>query len=79
VEGDTIKLKHLPQYIVKQKCYTKQNKGNKTLPALLETVEKEALLDALEKTGGNKLRAAKLLGISRAWLYKKIKQYEIDL
>lgn len=79
VEGDKIKLKHLPHYIVKQKCSTKQNKGDKTLPALLEAVEKEALLDALEKTGGNKLRAAKLLGISRAWLYKKIKQYEIDL
>ncbi|MCG8401277.1 MAG: sigma 54-interacting transcriptional regulator [Firmicutes bacterium] len=79
VENDRIELKHLPQYLVKQKGSHKQSGGDKSLPALLENVEKEALLEALEETGGNKLRAARLLGISRAWLYKKIKQYQIEL
>lgn len=39
--------------------------------------EREAILQALERTGGNKLQAAKLLGISRANLYVKIKVYGI--
>jgi len=39
----------------------------------LASQEREAILRALEQTGGNKLQAAKLLGISRANLYVKIK------
>lgn len=35
--------------------------------------EKETILKALKITGGNKSRAAKLLGISRATLYEKLK------
>ncbi len=37
-----------------------------------EDAENEAILAALEQTGGNKAQAAKLLGISRTWLYAKI-------
>jgi transcriptional regulator with PAS, ATPase and Fis domain len=40
-----------------------------------EIVEKEAILDALTKTGGNVTRAARSLGISRATLQKKMKTY----
>ncbi len=38
-------------------------------------VEKNVILDALSKTGGNVTRAAKSLGISRATLQKRIKVY----
>ncbi|MCP3915516.1 MAG: tetratricopeptide repeat protein [bacterium] len=38
----------------------------------IEDVERAAVARALEATGGNKDRAAKLLGISRAGLYKKL-------
>jgi two-component system NtrC family response regulator len=31
--------------------------------------------NALQKTGGNKEKAAKLLGITRQGLFKKIKRY----
>ncbi|HBX24265.1 MAG TPA: PAS domain S-box protein [Desulfotomaculum sp.] len=79
VESDKIELNNLPQYLIKQKETVRPMNNDKTLPVLLESVEKEALIEALEKTGGNKLRAAKALGISRAWLYKKIKQYQIGL
>ena len=34
------------------------------LPEYLENIEKQAILDALEKTGNNKTAAAKLLGVS---------------
>jgi two-component system response regulator PilR (NtrC family) len=34
------------------------------LPDYLETIEKQAIINALEKTGQNKTAAAKLLGVS---------------
>jgi transcriptional regulator with PAS, ATPase and Fis domain len=40
-----------------------------------EAVERQAILDALSQTGGNVTRAAKLLGISRATLQKRMKAY----
>lgn len=41
--------------------------------------EQELILDALEKTHGNKSKAAKLLSIDRKTLYNKLKQYGIKL
>ncbi len=42
----------------------------------LEEVEKEAILNTLKSTGGNKSEAARRLGITRKTLHKKLKQYE---
>ena len=41
------------------------------------TTEKAVILNALEESKWNKTKAAKKLGISRAWLYQKIKQYNL--
>ena len=38
----------------------------------------EKILDALYRNKWNKTKTAKSLGISRVWLYKKIKEYEIE-
>lgn len=43
----------------------------------LEDVERDAIIKALKETGGNKLVAARRLGIGRQTLYNKIKQYQI--
>lgn len=43
----------------------------------LETAEKQMILDALEKTGGNKTEAAKLLKITRRRLYSRMKVHDI--
>ncbi len=40
-------------------------------------VEREQILDAILKNSGNKSLAARSLGIARASLYKKLKQYQI--
>ncbi len=40
--------------------------------------ERERIVQALRKTGGNRTRAAKLLGISRVTLWKKTKLYRLD-
>lgn len=43
-------------------------------PTLAE-IEKQALLAAVEVARGDKLRAAKILGIGKTTLYRKLKQY----
>ena len=41
----------------------------------LDEIEKQAVIDALEHTNGNRRKAAELLGIGERTLYRKIKQY----
>ncbi len=43
----------------------------------LETLERKAIVKALEKAGGNKQEAARLLRISRSKLWRKMKLYNI--
>jgi DNA-binding NtrC family response regulator len=58
--------------------------GAATLPAAplgtvrtLEQLERDAIAAALDATGGNKARAAALLGIDRTTLYRKLKDLDI--
>jgi two-component system response regulator HydG len=44
---------------------------------LLETVEKEAILQTLAASRGNKSEAARRLGITRRTLHKKLKRYGV--
>jgi two-component system response regulator FlrC len=44
----------------------------------LVELEKEAILHALEVVGGNRRRAAELLGIGERTLYDKLKKYGVD-
>jgi DNA-binding NtrC family response regulator len=41
----------------------------------MDEIEKEAILRALEETGGNRTRAAELLGIGLRTLQRKLKEY----
>jgi two-component system NtrC family response regulator len=43
----------------------------------LEEIEREAIMEALESTGGNMYRAAKALDISRSTLYSKVKKLNL--
>ncbi|MBW8864463.1 MAG: sigma-54-dependent Fis family transcriptional regulator [Verrucomicrobia bacterium] len=52
--------------------------GHDTAFTLLEGVERNAIIQMLKETGGNKLETAKRLGIGRQTLYNKIKGYGID-
>ena len=42
-----------------------------------ENVERQKIMEALQKAAGNRSRAARFLGISRATLYEKIKTYNL--
>lgn len=51
--------------------------GPEYLPAAVEALEKRMLRRALEKTGGNKRKAARLLGVTERVFSYKVKQYGI--
>jgi DNA-binding NtrC family response regulator len=44
----------------------------------LEALERRAILRALRETAGDKLAAARLLGIGKTTMYRKLKQYESE-
>ena len=45
--------------------------------ATLRELERKAILDAVQVTGGDLLRAAKLLGIGKTTIYRKLKGYRL--
>ena len=44
----------------------------------LQALEQEAIRQALQATGGDRMRAAKLLGIGKTTIYRKLKEYGMD-
>jgi two-component system response regulator HydG len=41
----------------------------------MKEIQRQAILEALEKTGGNKTKAAELLGIGRRTFIYKLRDY----
>lgn len=71
-EHGSIRLEDLPAFLRDNKHTSwKQERG------LLEQAEKNAIRQALYQTEGNKVRAARLLGVSRSVLYEKLKKYQL--
>ena len=50
-------------------------KSGSVLVGDMREIQRRAILEAIEKTGGNKTRAADLLGISRRNLIYKLREY----
>lgn len=76
--GDTIYRENLPFYLhhSRQKFSEPYRSSLKDVQA---TTEKEAIRHALQESGHNKARAARMLGIHRTQLYKKIKKFNLPL
>ena len=56
-----------------------RDRGNDSLDSLeIDAWEKKLIIEALRRSQGNVPEAAKLLGIGRATLYRKIEHYAID-
>ena len=49
---------------------------NELIP--LEELERRAILRTLRETAGDKLQAARILGIGKTTLYRKLKQYHLE-
>jgi transcriptional regulator with PAS, ATPase and Fis domain len=73
-----------------QACPARQDEGPATAPhaphaprnpdirAAKERMEHQYIAEAMRRTGGNKKRAAKELGISRSYLYKRLRMLETE-
>ena len=77
-DADTIRLCDLPFYL---QCSPKDasQKSQSSMKEVHARAEKEAILYALKETENNKAQAAKILGIHRTLLYKKMNKYRIAL
>ena len=53
-------------------------KDGKTLDKMIEKFEIEIIIEILKETNGNKTKAAKMLGLSRYTLYRKLKILGLD-
>lgn len=85
--GSEVKLEHLPEEIKNQASLFQLSSPSipRTIPDegidftdVVSQVERELLMQTLEKTGGNKMRAAKLLNIKRTTLIEKLKRLQIE-
>ncbi len=79
LSGDNKITKDIVPYEIKfpgfkPTCFTFDNK---TLREIMEEVEKNAILGALDKAHGNKAKAAELLGIPASTLKSKIAKYNL--
>jgi two-component system response regulator AtoC len=74
-DGNTIEFKHLPRRF--HKAVSPPLDATKKFMTLAE-MQKKYILEVLEATGGNKSKSTELLGISRAALWRKLKQYKED-
>ncbi|RQW88642.1 MAG: sigma-54-dependent Fis family transcriptional regulator, partial [Geobacter sp.] len=80
-EGNLLRSESLPESMLREK---RSSSGSDSTPDCFslkrasETLEKEFIRKALEKTGGNRTHAAKILEISHRALLYKIKEYKMD-
>jgi transcriptional regulator with PAS, ATPase and Fis domain len=78
IEGDTICLQDLPFYL--QRSRKSISDGNpSSLKDVQARTEMEAIRYALKESNYNKARAARMLGIHRTQIYKKMKKYSMTL
>lgn len=68
--GEVIRPEHLP---------SQYRKVGRRLLSPLESLERDAIIDALDATDGDKVEAAAALGMSRSTIYRRIQRYGIDL
>ena len=54
------------------------DQANAIYEMVINTIEKPLLLYIMNKTEGNQSKAAKMLGLNRNTLRKKLKQYNLD-
>ncbi|HWP97486.1 MAG TPA: sigma 54-interacting transcriptional regulator [Syntrophomonadaceae bacterium] len=76
---NSLSIKHFPSLV--EKAYFQPQQIDAipaTLPDAIEQLEKQIIVQALEKTNGNKVHTAKLLGIHTSALYRKLSKYGLE-
>lgn len=76
--GTLIEPEHLPAHLRERTASRTSEKENESnIHDTIRNTEMQAIEDALEKCGGNRRKAAELLGIHPASLYRKLKRYSL--
>jgi two-component system response regulator HydG len=70
-----IRMTDLPSNLLCSVSEPRQDQGTLTT---LQELEQRAILEALKATKGDRLRAAKLLGIGKTTIYRKLKEYGLE-
>jgi len=75
-QGRIIQARDLPPDLADLELYSFQRPGGQALT--LEELEQDYIRHVLDLTGGKRTRAAEILGIDRASLWRKMKKYGLD-
>ncbi len=73
--GPVLQVRDLPSHVQSANHSDTNGKESNILP--LAQLEKQAILNALNQLNGDKLTTAKMLGIGKTTLYRKLKEYGI--
>ncbi len=76
IKKDLIELKQIAARPAEHKSFS--NSGSVKEIVSLDKLEKEAIINSLLYSKGNKRKASKLLNISERTLYRKLKEYDIE-
>jgi DNA-binding NtrC family response regulator len=79
-DGGSIEVEHLPpQYRESRLVPPPSGAGiRRSYGSAMDALDRSLVIDALEKAGGNRTKAAELLGIHRRTLYYKLERLGID-
>ncbi|MBS7527281.1 sigma 54-interacting transcriptional regulator [Fusibacter paucivorans] len=77
-DTESIEMQHLPAFMISEPSDELKDTPLVSLRTAVEEVEKTTIHNCLKAVSYNKLKAAKILGISRTSLYEKIEKYHID-
>jgi transcriptional regulator with AAA-type ATPase domain/pSer/pThr/pTyr-binding forkhead associated (FHA) protein len=67
--------RHLPEHLAESAT----SNGQRELIPTLEEMEQRHIREVLQRVGGNRARAAQVLGIAASTLYEKLKRYSIEV
>ncbi|MHC4459867.1 MAG: sigma-54-dependent transcriptional regulator [Planctomycetota bacterium] len=77
-ERDKLDVQDIPPEIAQRRQLLPGSRTPRDLAGVsLNELEKQAIVDTLAKTKGNREKAAKILGIGERTLYRKIKEYNL--
>jgi two-component system response regulator HydG len=75
--GDKLDVSDIPPDILRIRQLASGGPVDQKTALSLGEMEKQAIIETLAKTGNNREKAAKILGIGERTLYRKIKEYNL--
>lgn len=77
--GNYVTVQHLPEHISKRLIMEEEASDNRQLKDKIAEAEISAIIEAIKSANGSRTEAAKILGIHRTALYKKLAGYGINI